>query len=327
MITVYERRTLTALLVLDLEDAFARSRGRPGEHPRPFEPLRFFLIESDIRGTVTKFDPPVELEMMRNGSGYHMFFGQQKIYGTRGEKSTRTLDLPPGKYTVQVTSPLYQTASKAFDLPIGNANDPNIINNYHMDLEASFAYPFPDVYPLGQETAGNCTSGNFPPRRGTTLLRGVLLDLDGKGLANTSVRVANRSNTYITDSSGQWVLWFREPQSTGPVDVMIKFPNQPIEQRVSNVCVIQGHETSLHQTALRGWVRQGGLLVAGAIITVQGLRDEVLSDNQGAWTFVFSFTQAAQPVTVNARFKRFPPQLRTVPIVPRGTVVLEPFQF
>src|SRR6266511_6423250 len=135
MITVYERRTLTAILILDLEDAFARSRGRPGEHPRPFEPLRFFLVARDIRGTVTKFEPPIELEMARNASGYHLFFGQQKIYGPRGEKSTRRLDLPPGKYTLRVTSPLYQTTEKSFDLPIGNANDPNIVSNYHIDLE------------------------------------------------------------------------------------------------------------------------------------------------------------------------------------------------
>jgi len=108
---------------------------------------------------------------------------------------------------------------------------------------------------------------------------------------------------------------------------MIKFPNKTVEQRVGNVCVVQGHETSLRQTALRGWASQAGLPVSGAIITVQGLSDEAVSDNHGGWTFVFPFTQAAQPVTVHARYKNFPRQARTVPVVPRATIVLDPFQF
>jgi hypothetical protein len=326
MFTIYERHTLTAILILDLEDAFARSRGRPGDHPRPFEPLRFFLIEQDLSGTLTAFDPPIELEMIRNPSGYHLFLGRKILRGTRGEISTRILELSPGKYTLRVTSPLYQTVQKAFNLPIGNANDPNVISRYHVDLEPSFAYPFPDVYSLGQPAAGNCSSSNFTPRRGTTLLRGLLLDTGGRGLAGTTVRVANRSNTYTTDSSGQWVLWFNEPQPTGPVNVIIQTPNQAAQQ-VQDVCVIQGHETSLHQTALRGWVRRGTLPVGDAVVTIQGINGQSISDKHGGWTYVFPYNQPAQEVTVIAQVQGSPVKTRTVTLVSRGTVIVDPFQF
>jgi hypothetical protein len=325
MFTVYERNTLTANLILDLEDVFARGRGRPGDHPRPFEPLRFFLIDQDLGGGLILFDPPIELEMIRNPSGFHLFFGRQILRGTRGEIFTRALDLPPGKYTVRVTSTLYQTMQKTIDLPIGNANDPSVISRYHLDLQASFAYPFPDVYSLGQPAANSCSNGTFTPRRGTTLLRGVLLDTGGRGLTGGTVRVASRSNTYTTDVSGQWVLWFSEPQPTGPVDVIIQAPGQTAQQ-VQDVCVIQGHETSLHQTALRGWVRRGTMPVANAVISVQGMNGQATSDMHGDWTYVFPFSQAVQEVTLIARVQGLPVQTRTVTLVSRSTVIVDPFQ-
>lgn len=326
MFTVYERNTLTANLILDLEDAFARSRGRPGDHPRPYEPLRFFLIDQDLGGGSNSIAPPIELEMIRNPSGYHLFFGRQILRGVRGEISTRVLDLPPGKYTLRVTSPLYQTVQKTIMLPIGNANDPSVISRYQVDLQASYAYPFPDAYSLGQPSTNDCSNGAFTPRRGTTLLRGVLLNTDGGGLAGTTIRVASRSNTYTTDSSGQWVLWFIEPQPTGPVDVLIQVPDQPAQQ-VQDVCVVQGHETSLHQTSLRGWVRRGALPIKSAVITIQGINGQSISDNHGGWTYVFPFSQAAQEVTVSARVQGLPVQTRMVTLISRSTVIVDPFQF
>lgn len=326
MFTIYERHALTAILILDLEDNFACSHGRPGDHPRPFEPLRFFLIEQDLSGTVTTFIPAIELDMKRNSSGYHLFFGQQKFHGKHGETFTRALDLPPGRYTLQVTSRLYQTVQKTFNIPIGNANDPNVISRYHMNLEASYAYPFPNIHPLGQQAVNNCSNGIFTLRRGTTLLRGVLLNTGGQGLAGAQVQVANRSNTYTTDSSGEWVLWFSELQPTGPVNVVIKIPNQPT-QHVSNVCVVQGHETSLHQTVTRGWVRRRTQPVAGVVITVQGFGGRAISDDRGIWTFAFPFSQGAQVVTLNATVQGLPVQTRKVTLVPRATVIVDPFQF
>jgi hypothetical protein len=195
-----------------------------------------------------------------------------------------------------------------------------------VDLQASYAYPFPDVFSLGQPSANDCSNGTFTPRRGTTLLRGVLLDTDGRGLAGTTIRVASRSNTYTTDSSGQWILWFIEPQPTGPVDVIVQVADQPAQQ-VQDVCVIQGHETSLRQTSLRGWVRRGTIPVKDAAITVQGINGQSNSDNQGGWTFVFPFSQAAQDVTVSARVQGLPVQTRTVTLVSRSTVIVDPFQF
>lgn len=327
MFTVYERNTLTALLILDLEDAFARSRGRPGEHPRPLEPLRFFLTERVVQGTITKYESPMEVELIRNSSGYHLFFGRQKIRGAQRANSTQRLDLPPGKYTLRVTSPLYQTTTATLDLPIGNANDPNILRNYRLDLQASYAYPFPDITPLGQQSAGNCSNGNFTPRRGPTLLRGVVLNEAGQGVENASIRVATRTNTYTTDSTGQWVLWFKEPVTTGPVDLLIKLPNRPNEQTVNNVCVVQGHETSLHQTALRGWVRRGARPLPGAVINAQGFPGQAVSDQHGGWTLTFPFDQGARAVTLTARVQGFPEQTRTVNLAPRASIVVNTFQF
>ena len=326
MITILERHILTALLILDLEDAFVRSRSRPGDHPRPLEPLRFFLVQKDINGTVTTFDPPIELEVIRNSSGYHLFFGRQKVYAAHGKTSTASLVLPQGKYTLRVTSPFYQTVERKFHLPIGNANDPNIFNNYHLDLEASFAYPFPDVLPLGQVAVGSCTETVFTPQHGPTLLRGVLLDAGGNGLSGARVRVINKTNIYTTDSTGQWVLWFKDTQPTGPVELNVEIPTQPV-QLVNNVCVVQGRETSLQQTALRGWVRQGSRPLPGAVVTVQTFPGQAVTGRNGGWIFTFPFSQGAQTVTVIAQVPGRPAQNRTVNLVPRASIVLDPFQF
>jgi hypothetical protein len=266
------------------------------------------------------------LEVIQNASGFHLFFGREKIHRARGATSTRALDLLPGRYTLHVRSPLYQTAEETFDLPIGNANDPNIIRNYRLDLHASFAYPFPDISPLGQQAAGDCRNGSFIPRRGPTLLRGVLLDTGGQGVEGAQVRVPNRTNTYTTDSTGQWVLWFRNPPPTGPVEVLIKAPEQD-ELSIPDVCVVAGHETTLHQTALRGWVRKGPQAYRGAVITVQGFPGQAVSDKHGGWTFTFPFSQTPPEVTVNAGIPGMPAQTRTARLVPRASVVVDPFQF
>jgi hypothetical protein len=108
--------------------------------------------------------------------------------------------------------------------------------------------------------------------------------------------------------------------------VLIKVPNQN-EQTIPDVCVVAGYETSLHQTALRGWVRRGTLPVAGAVITVQNVAGQAISDKRGSWTFAFPFSQGAQAATLNAAVQGLSAQTRTVMLVPRATIVVDPIQF
>ena len=191
--------------------------------------------------------------VVHNPSGYHLFFSQQRL----PDGNSRQLVLSPGRYVVRVTSPLYQTAEKDVDLPMPNPNQPGTMDAYSLDLMPGYLYPFPDVNPSRAQASAGCTEDPRPGRRGPTLLRGTLRSTDGRGIAGAQVQVTGRSNTYRTDDTGQWVLWFSDVHPTGPVTVRVVFPDATVVD-VPGVCVIRGRETSLHETALRGWVRRSG---------------------------------------------------------------------
>jgi hypothetical protein len=335
VLKVIERRSLQALLILSLEDVFARTRLAPDAHPRPFEPLQFFLIQQQVGGVVTSFDPPVLLKMSRNSSGYHLFFGREKAINDPRHPGTidqaqagRLLRLPAGRYTLRITSPLYQTMEASFDLPIKDANLPNGMLNYSVDLEPSYAYPFPPTLTLGQVAAGDCTGTKITARHGPTLLRGVLLGTGGSGIPNARVQVTGRSNIYRTDETGQWALWFRDNQTTGPVTVHVDLAsNPPTSFDVHDVCIARGCETALHQTALRGWVRKGSRGMPGASITVTGQPGVALTGLDGGWIYVFPISQATGPVKVKASLPDGTSQIRDVNVVSRATSIVDTFQF
>jgi hypothetical protein len=289
---VSHRRTLVATLILDLEDSYARGRQGPHSHPRPIEPLRFWLAGPVMGGIVQSFDSMPELAMVRNSSGYHLFFREQKLPGSRLGR----LALSHGKYRLHVTSPFYQTAQMDVDVL-----DPDIpkMDADSLDLEPVYCYPFPDVRPVRVEGPGGCIDDPEARSPGPTLLRGTLRGADGLGIAGAKVQVPGRSNTYRTDDTGQWVLWFPDHQPTGTVTVRVTMPDTS-DVDVLNVCVVRGRETSLHETALRGWIRRSGTGVSGAAVTVAGHPGQATSGPDGVWTYVFPLLQDNETVSVRA---------------------------
>jgi hypothetical protein len=345
MFQIRERKITAAVLILNLEDAYARERMSPNSHPRPFEPLLFQLVRMQAAGNGIEFDPPLQLEVIRNQNGYHLFFGKEilandpsRSRNLPGPVPRRDLNLPAGKYTLRVSSPLYQTAEKVVTLPMSNPNLPGGLTNTSLDLNPGYAYPFPDAISAGAVAAADCTSSLLPDRNGPTLLRGTLLDTYGKGIPGAKVQVSGRRATYITDPLGSWVLWFNDErtisgtvQNTGPVAVRFEIPNPDGSTRlvsVPNICVARGYETSLRQTALRGRVLRKGVGVADAVISVAGLAEQSGSDLDGNWMYVFPFSQAAGKVDVTASLPGgpgLPP--KSVDVVPGATLVIDPFVF
>src|SRR5512136_2512017 len=102
MLTRIEHHRATAAWIFDLEDRYARDLGFAGRHPKPLEPLKFWLVGQMIGGVRQEL-PPVELVTVHNPSGYHLFFNEMK--SSDGQRSR--VVLPNGQYIVRVTGPYY----------------------------------------------------------------------------------------------------------------------------------------------------------------------------------------------------------------------------
>jgi|GEM_PF-2660272 len=348
---VIERRTLAATLIFNLEDSYARERLGPRAHPRPYEPLRFFLVARLSPGPREDYTPPRELAITRNPSGYHLFFGEELLPSNSRNRlagrsrATRRLDLAPGTYLVRVTSPLYQTEERPVVVPMPNLNasdpsspDPALrdpVAQYTFAMRPSYVYPFPDRYPLRVDDPDDCPDAP-PGRHGPTLLAGSLRTTDGRGLADATVRVQNLTESYRTDASGQWVLWFPDPPpngldplASGPVTVRFTLPGEPPRDvDVAGVCVVRGCSTSLAQAALRGWVLRQGIGVVGATIAVTGRQETSTTGADGGWTYCFDLNQPGETVDVTASLPNGASQTRSgIEIRRRATVLVPTFTF
>jgi hypothetical protein len=340
---VIERRMLTATLIFNLEDSYARERLGPRTHPRPFEPLKFWLLARLAPGVREDYEPPREMIVKLNTSGYHLFFGDEKRpdSATRRDEprqaSVRRVDLAAGTYLIRVTSPLYQTVEQPIVVPMPNLNirdpgnpDPakrDPIVQYSFDLRPSYAYPFPDRYPLRQDDPDDCLEDPLPGRRGPTLLRGGLHASDGRGIAGATVQANNITNLYRTDASGQWVLWFPDGQSSGPVTVRVTMADGSALD-VPGVCVVRGRENSLAGTALRGWVLRAGVGLPGATVAVSGRQDTTTTRADGGWSYYFGLTQPDETVSVTATLPNGDSRTEDgIAVRRRATVVVPTFVF
>src|SRR5690349_3271792 len=169
-----ELRHLTAALIFDPEDAYARRRGMRGAHPRPIGPLSYRLTGRVSGGGVDAFEPPLELRVRRNGSGYDLSFGTVAMRdgGWRG--------LGEGVYTLRVSSPVgYYQPLQRDDIALPRPDAP-----YTLDLQPGVAYPFPT------ETS--------PGLRGPTVLRGTRLAADGGGVAGVTVTAPGAQSACVT---------------------------------------------------------------------------------------------------------------------------------
>lgn len=325
---VSHRRRLVATLILNTEDSFLRARLGPRAHPRPYEPLRFWLVGKVAPEPSEAFGPPREMVITRNPSGYHLFFGEEWLSndvaarGSRamgregGQRARRRMALTPGTYLVRVTSPLYQDEQRPVVLPVPNLNlrdsgspDPALrdpLAPYTFMLRPSYAYPFPDRYPVRVDDPDECPEA-MPGRLGPTLLFGGLYTPEGRGLEGASVQVPTLTERYRIGADGQWVLWFPEPPRNGndplllgPPTVRFTLPGPAaVDVDVPGVCVVRGCTTSLNQTALRGWVLQQGIGVSGATVAVAGQESTVRTDAQGGWRYYFDLNQPTSNTVVS----------------------------
>lgn len=334
------QRVLTATLIFDLEDRYAREQGVHGLHPQPIGPLKFQLMGKMIDGNRQDFATPLPLAIKRNPSGYHLFFDLMKqVEGLdRRLKSAqapeRRLMLADGVYIVRVQSTFYQMFEHTnIKLPMQNPNNPASDAPYHFDLEPSYAYPFANTESFRLEgVPAQCGEIVMPGGRGPTLLRGSLHASVGQDLVGITVQVVGSSNLYRVDETGQWVLWFPDDHPTGFVVVRIMLPNGGGITDVPDVCVIKGRTTSLFETALRGWVQRNGRGVHHAMVTIEdaaGPLGSITTKEDGSWSYYFSLLQAQTTVTITATLPDEHTNL-TIPNIqvrPRVTEMVPTFRF
>jgi hypothetical protein len=302
-VTVLDVRHLTATLVFDLEDGYARDRGVAGPHPRPLEPVRYLVVGEVVGGARQDFVEPLELQVRQNSDGYDLFFGRHRLPDGRVVSVLR-----PGTYVVRVESDLYQAVERD-DVMLPEPASP-----YLFTLEPGASYPFP--------------SGTLIPRSlGPTLLRGVLQDFGGDGVEGATVEVPGQSNTGRTDASGQWVLVFPDSIASGSVTIRFGLPDGTVVQ-VPAVPIVAGRESTLAPTVLRGVVLTGaGAGITGAAVDVGG-PDVARTRRDGSITIVFPLNQAAAVVDVTATLPDGRAQTKAaVPVQPRATVTVPTFRF
>ena len=273
----------------------------------------------------------------QNPSGYHLFFGETRLSSDAARlaglspTATRRLDLADGRYVAQVTGPFYQTATlDDIVVPMPNPNAAASGAPYHFDLLPGWGYPFPNTYPLRPDGLGGpCAAGSAAESLGPTLLRGSLHRFDGTPAAEARVSLVGvvNSPTYTTDDTGQWVLVFPAQQATRQVTVRVVHPSGAT-LTVPGVCIIRGRDTSLFETALRGWVRRQGRAVGHATVEVAGQPQPVTTDAAGAWAYYFDLDQASVTVDVTARLPDGASLTASnVPVQARGTTVVPTFNF
>lgn len=301
----FELRHLTATLVFDLEDAYARRRGTRGLHPRPIGPVDYRLLGRVVGGVRQDFDHPLPLVIRRNPSGYDLCFGQVELPGHTCRR------VPEGTYALRITSPY------AFYQPIEQEDIvlPRPATAYAFDLEPGYAYPFP--------------TETLPGGRGPTLLRGTWLGRDGRGIAGVAVQVVGNTRVCVTDSTGEWVLVFPDDQPTGDITVRFEAPGGTAET-VPDVLVVGGRAASLRQTALRGWtMTAAGAPIGGASVAVSGQPASVTSRLDGSWSYYFPLPQSP-PTVVSVTASLPDGRTQTCPTVqvhPRSTVLVPSFPF
>jgi hypothetical protein len=256
-------------------------------------------------GSRQDFDAPRELVVKRNLDGYRLFFNQ--IIFPDGQRVQTAL--ADGVYVVRVESQFYQPTERE-DVVLPEPEQP-----YLFDLRPGYAYPFPQESSLGGG-------------RGPTLLRGSLHHPNGEGIAGAMIEVVGQSNVYVTDDTGQWVLVFPDTQPTGAVTVRVEHPDGTTEN-VTGVNVTQGRESSLPQTALRGWVlTNAGIGIKGATVRVSGYPSQTATAQDGSWFYYFDLNQAADTVSVTAvRPDGTHLTQSNVQVQPRATVVVPSFRF
>lgn len=322
MTPVLEFRRQRAVLIFEVEDRFVRELGLAGPHPHATGPFQFFAVAQVVAGQRRPLDHPLELEIIRNAGGFHLFFGKTKPQSAAGSKPpgdpVSRGALVPGTYIIRVTAPLYQAAEIEVDIDTlfsPGGPRPGMRGPFQVDLEPGYAYPFPKVSPVAGFS-------------GPTVLRGAVRDTSGRPVENVEVEVAGGSNLYRTGANGQWVLVFPDEQPSGAVTVTFRIPQQPALD-VQAVSLIAGRQNSLEQAALRGSVLTvRGNALNGAAVSVAAHPGETRTDADGQWFYYFPLGQDDEMVSVTAVLSDGRRQTQNnVPVRRRATSVVPTFRF
>jgi hypothetical protein len=266
---VLEVRLLTAEFILDLVDDFALRRALAGARPRPMGALRASLTALAPSGGAREVFPTApELVLLRNPSGFDLFFGGLRWPDGVARRPLRR-PLEDGSYELRIESAYYQVRSETVTLP-RPLSPPRTL------LLPGFAYPFPD---------------------GATVLRGTVQAADGQGAEGAVVTSGGSSAPYRTDSTGQWALVFPQVPSSGVVTVVYTLPDARTQS--TSIPLLAGRDSNLSATALRGEVLDGGAGPRSAKVRVEGF-SEVPVRPDGAWTYIFGIDQPATRVDVTA---------------------------
>lgn len=351
---ILERLTTRATMIFDIEDRYARERGLRGAHPRPIEPLRFWLVGTVDAAGRHDFYYPFEMVVARNPEGYHLFFGQVIAYGST---QPRRRSFAQGTYVVRVTSELgrihrvakpergiinslvYQWVEMInVQLTMQNSGVVSMDAPGKLELLPGYMYPFTPSTPVMSGGVGPCTTSPAVGQLGPTLLRGGLHQNNAKGEQGATVSAPGGQFSCTTNSTGQWVIVFAEDPSaqpavvppTGQLTVTETLPDGAVFN-LPNVCVLRGCETSLLETALRGWVLRNKVPVSGATVrlTAPGLPQpvEVQTAGDGGWVVYLRPNQIVPAVDVTATLLDGSNKAQNVTLHPRSTVVAPTFQF
>lgn len=338
----YEVHFPSARFILDPQDAYARDSGTRGRHPRPIGPVRYSLLGTVVNNTPQFYPDPLVLSMVRNSSGYDLFFGEIRIRDSRtGAEERRRIELADGTYILRFESDgtqFYQRGRINLKLPQARAQALVI------DFLPGYVYPFP-------------AAGTFAPNHGPALIAGGVFDAAGRGIAGATVALQPQPmvrtdngdvpwiyGQYVTDDAGQFCLVvplaadFPALQQGLPAGntVTVRFslpavpPNPaPPPVDLANIPFAPGQPSSLNQAALRGSVRHAsGGPIAGASITVTGEAEGTISGSDGTWVHYFGLTQGNAAVTVKATLPdgNFH-EVQQVPVQARQTVWVPAFAF
>lgn len=307
------------MLILDLQDQFARKRGLAGAHPRPLGGFKFLLVAMTdaVTHTSVTLSSPLEMNVTQNPSGFFLFFGMVKAR----DKSTRHAGLRGWPWTIRVESDYYQD----FEMTLPASPDPfasgpaasGAMSHIVLPLVPAPNYPFPDE----------------PPDHPGGRLRGALRNPDGTPAAGVQVQAldgtgAARSEMAVTGRDGQWVLVLPTLPPDGSLTVRFTFPDGTVKDATA-VRVVGGRENNFAQAVLRGQVRRKNAAVAGAVIAVSSLKGvQTLTDADGNWIFYLDVSEAGGRATVAVQLPgKSAKKSSTVTVVPRGAVFVPAFEF